>query len=144
MMAPVSGTSSTSSSSNLVYSTNSDNSTLTSSDFLKLFIKELQNQDFTSPMDSSEMMNQITQYSNMQMMQQMASYSKSSYAVSLVGKYVTASRYTVSGEQKTISGIVDKLAIDDDNEYVFYIGDDKFTLDQITNISNTTTSSTTT
>ena len=105
---------------NAVFTNKKDNSTLTSEDFLNLFVKQLQNQDFNDPMDNSEMMQQVTQLSNMQMMQQMASYSKSSYAMSLVGKNVTASRYSVSGKLDTTTGTVDKVSLVDD-EYLFYI-----------------------
>lgn len=116
-----------------VYSTKKDNSVLTSNDFLKLFIKELQSQDFSSPMDSSEMMNQITQFSNMQMMQSMANFSKSSYAVSLIGKSVSVSTTDDLGQAKTVSGTIDRVALDGE-DYVFYIGKDKFSIDQITEI----------
>ena len=105
---------------NAVFTSKKDNSTLSAEDFLKLFVTQLKNQDFSNPMDNSEMMNQVTQLSNMQMMQQMAQYSKSSYAMSLVGKYVTASRYNVSGKLDTTTGMVDKVSLVG-NEYVFYI-----------------------
>lgn len=115
---------------NAVFTDKTDNAEMTSTDFLNIFVKQLQNQDFSNPMDSSEMMNQITQFSNMQMMQEMANYSKSNYALSLVGKNVTASRNTVSGDTETVTGVVEKVAIDD-KEYVFYINGKKFSLDQI-------------
>ena len=118
---------------NAVFTDKKDNAELTSKDFLAIFVKQLQNQDFSNPMDSSEMMNQITQFSNMQMMQEMANYSKSNYAISLVGKTVTASRNNVSGDTETTTGVVQKVAIDDD-EYVFYVDGKKFTLDQISGI----------
>ena len=120
---------------NAVYSDKKDNAEMTSKDFLAIFVKQLQNQDFSNPMDSSEMMNQITQFSNMQMMQEMANYSKSNYAISLVGKTVTASRNTVSGDTETTTGVVQKVAIED-KEYVFYINGKKFTLDQIGGIQS--------
>lgn len=115
---------------NAVFTDKKDNSKMTSADFLKLFVAELQNQDFTSPMDNSQMMNQITQFSNMNMMQEMALYSKTSYAMSLVGKNVTASRFTVSGKLDTTTGIVDKVSLVD-GEYIFYIDGKKYTLEQI-------------
>ena len=117
----------------------SDTTKLTASDFLKLFVTQVQNQDFNDPMDNSDMMNQITQLSNMQMMQQMASYSKSGYAMSLVGKNVTASRY-VNGELETSTGAVSKVALVDD-EYVLYVNGKKYSLDQITQIQNSSDSS---
>ena len=72
--------------------------------------------------------------SNMQRMQEMASYSKMSYAMSLVGKVVTASRFNVSGNLETTTGVVEKLSLVN-NEYVFYIGDKKYTLQQIMEVS---------
>ena len=129
----VSGTSGTNTY-NAVFTNKTDNSSLTASDFLSLFVTQLQNQDFNDPMDNSEMMNQITQLSNMQMMQQMASYSKSSYAMSLVGKNVTASRYNVSGGLDTTTGIVDKVSLVDD-EYLFYIDGKTYTMEQIMEVN---------
>lgn len=107
---------------------------LTASDFLKLFVTQMQNQDFNNPMDNSEMMNQITQLSNMQMMQEMASYSKTGYAMSLVGKNVIASRYT-NGELDTETGIVSKVSLVDD-AYVLYVNGKKYDMDEIMEIKN--------
>jgi flagellar basal-body rod modification protein FlgD len=116
-----------------VFTTKKDNSVLTSNDFLKLFVKELQSQDFTNPMDSSEMMNQITQFSNMQMMQSMADYSKSSYAVSLIGKYVTASTEGTAGATEKVSGTIDRVSLEG-KDYVFYIGKKKFSVGDISEV----------
>lgn len=107
---------------------------LSSEDFLKLFVTQIQNQDFNDPMDNSAMMNQITQLSNMQMMQEMASYSKTSYAMSLIGKNVTASRF-VGGQLDTTTGTVTKVSLVDD-EYVLYIKGKKYTLEQIMEIND--------
>ena len=132
--------SSSSSSSTTKKSSKSD--ALTADDFLKLFVKQLQNQDATNPMDDSTMMSQITQLSNMQMMQNMANYSKSNYAVSLVGKYVKASVEDSSGNTTTISGTIDRVVSKDD-EYTFYIGDKSFSADDITEVSTAPAKTTT-
>lgn len=113
----------------------SDSTSLTASDFLKLFVTQVKNQDFNDPMDNSDMMNQITQLSNMQMMQEMASYSKSGFALSLVGKTVTATRFDTSGNVDTTTGTISKVALVDD-EYVFYVNGKKYTLDQIKEIQS--------
>ena len=123
-------------------STKKSKSTLDADDFLKLFIKQLQNQDATSPMDSNEMMNQITQMSNMQMMQNMSNYSKYSFALSLVGKYVKATVISDSGKAETVSGTIDRM-VQKNGENTFYIGEKEFTADDIIEVSaapaNTTT-----
>ena len=64
----------------------SDSTTLTASDFLKLFVTQVKNQDFNDPMDNSDMMNQITQLSNMQMMQQMSHLLILQYAMNTLSK----------------------------------------------------------
>lgn len=126
---------------NAVFVDKNDNSTLSQDDFLKLMITELTNQDFNNTMDTSQMVNQMTQFSNMQAMNEMLSYSRTNYAMSLVGKTVTASRYSVSGDLDTTTGKIDKVSLVDD-EYVFYIGSKRYTLSQIMSVQDSTTSST--
>ena len=116
-----------------VFTDKKDNSTLGSADFINLLVAQIQNQDFNDPMDNSDMVNQMVQLSNMQMMQEMASCTKTSYAASLVGKVVTASRFSVSGDLDTTTGVVDKVSLVDD-EYVFYMGEKKYTLGQIMSV----------
>lgn len=125
---------------NAVFTDKADNATLTQDDFLKLMITELTHQDFNNTMDTSQMVNQMTQFSNMQAMKEMLSYSRTNYAMSLVGKTVTASRYTVSGDLDTTTGKIDKVSLVDD-EFVFYIGSKRYTLSQIMTVqdSNSTT-----
>ena len=80
------------------------------------------------------MMNQITQLSNMQMMQNMANYSKSNYAVSLVGKYVKSIVASSNGSVEIISGTIDRV-VQKNGEYTFYIGEKQFTADDIVEVS---------
>ena len=63
----------------------------------------------------------------------MASHSKTNYAMSMVGKNVTASRFTVSGDLDTTTGMVEKVSLVD-NEYIMYIGDKKYTSEQIMSV----------
>ena len=125
---------------NAVFTDKTDNSAMDQSDFLKLMVAQMQNQDFTNPMDNSDMINQMVQFSNMQQMQEMANYSKINYALGLVGKTVTASRYTVSGDLDTTTGAVEKISLLDD-EYVIYVGGKKYTMSQIMSIGNESGSS---
>lgn len=116
-----------------VFTDKKDNSQLEPMDFITLMVTQMQNQDFNNPMDNSQMITQMAQFSNMQQMQQMAGYVKTSYAMSLVGKNVTASRFTVGGELETTTGRVDKVSLVD-NEYVLYVGGKKYTIEQIMSI----------
>lgn len=140
-MTKAAASTSTSSSSKTTKSSSTGNS-LTADDFLKLFVKELQNQDSTNPMDSTEMMSQITQLSNMQMMQSMANYSKSNYAVSLVGKYVKATVTASDGSETAITGTIDRVT-QKNGEYTFYVGDKSFTSDEITEVTTAPASTST-
>ncbi len=109
-----------------------DNSILDSQDFLNLMITQMQNQDFTNPMDDSQMISTMSDFSNMQMMQEMASYSQTNFALSLVGREVTATRASsTSGYIDVITGVVDQMAMVDGTYYVF-MGEERFTLDQVT------------
>ncbi len=111
-----------------------DNSILDSQDFLNLMITQMQNQDFTNPMDDSQMISTMSDFSNMQMMQEMASYSQTNFALSLVGREVTATRASsTSGYIDVITGVVDQMAMVDGEYYVF-MGDERFTLDQVTSL----------
>lgn len=123
---------------NAVFTDKKDNAEMDQMDFMKLMLAQMQNQDFTNPMDNSQMIEQMAAFSNMQMMQQMASLSKSSYAMSMVGKTVTASRFDVSGNLETTTGTVNKISLVD-NEYVVYVNDKKYTMDQIMSIESGST-----
>lgn len=121
--------------SKIVTTNKKNNADLDFSDFLKLMIAQLKNQDFMDPVDDSQYMTQMTQFASMQAMNELADYSKTSYAMGLVGKEVTASRYTVSGDLDSTTGTVDKVSLVN-NEYVLYIGGKTYSLDQVMQVSN--------
>ena len=106
---------------------------LTSQDFLNLMMEQLQNQDFMNPMDDTQFLSQLAQFSSMQYMQELANYSKQNYVSSLVGQTITASKFTNAGGLDTTTGVVTKISLVDD-EYLVYIGDKSYTLDQIMEI----------
>ena len=129
----VMGSSSTGNNYNAVFTDESDNSILDPDQFLNLLVLQMQNQDFMNPMDDTTYITQMTQFSNMQQMQKMAEYSQTSYAMSLVGKTVTAARIQVNGSLDTTTGVVDKVSLLD-GEYVLYVGGKTYTLSQIMSI----------
>lgn len=109
--------------------TNGDNGTLTIQDFFTLMITQLKNQDFTNPTSDTEYMAQLTQYSSMQAMQEMSKFTQQNYALSLVGKNVTASKYE-NGSVVNETGTVEQLVISK-NEYYVKVNGKTFTLGQI-------------
>ena len=101
-------------------------------DFLTLMIKQLTNQDFTNPMDDSQFMTQMTQYSTLQAMQEMASYSQSNYAMSMIGKTVTASKYS-NGNMVKETGVVSEIQ-KKDNDYQLVVNGQTFSMKQIMSV----------
>lgn len=104
-------------------------------DFLNLMIAQLQNQDFTNPVDNSEYLSQLAQFSAMQQMQELAEYSKTNYMASLVGKTVTAAKTTVGGNVNKVIGTVSKISLVD-NEYKAYVNGTAYDLNQIMEIND--------
>ncbi|MCL1804928.1 MAG: hypothetical protein FWG28_02835 [Clostridiales bacterium] len=113
-----------------VFTDKKENANVKPSDFLNLMVAQMRNQDFMNPMDDSQFVTQMAQFTTMQQMMEMAEWAKSTYALTLVGKTVTASRFNVSGGLDTVTGVVDRISFVD-NEYVLYIGDGKWNLNQI-------------
>jgi hypothetical protein len=113
-----------------VFTDKKNNDSIKASDFLSLMVAQMKNQDFLNPMDDTQFVTQMAQFSTMQQMMELAEWSKSNYAMSLVGKNVTASRFNVSGGLDTTEGMVDRISFVD-NEYILYIGEKRYTLNQI-------------
>lgn len=106
---------------------------VTADDFLKLMVAQFQNQDFMNPVDDTQYVAQLAQFATMQQMQELASYSKQNYVLSLIGQTVTAAKFKVNGEIDSVTGPIDRISLVD-NEYLVYIGDKSFSLEQIMEI----------
>jgi flagellar basal-body rod modification protein FlgD len=77
-------------------------------DFFKLFLAQLQNQDPTNPMDDSQMISQLAQFSMIETLQQVSAAlggSQLSQASGLIGRHVTG--VDVSGN--AVDGVVDSV-----------------------------------
>ena len=60
-------------------------------------VSQLQNQDFTNPVDDSQYMVQMAQLSMVQQMQGISQDTNRSYAASLLGKVATVSKQLTTG-----------------------------------------------
>lgn len=98
--------------------------------FLQLMIAQLKNQDFNNPVDDTQYITQLAQFSTMQAMQELTQFSKTAYATSLVGKEVTAAKMSIGGHMETVTGVVTKVSLVD-NEFGVFINDAMFSLNQI-------------
>jgi flagellar basal-body rod modification protein FlgD len=94
---------------------------LSTDDFLKLFLAQLQNQDPTKPMDDSQMLSQLAQMSSIQTMQGIQSAlegSQLAQAANLIGKNVTG--LDVNGA--AVNGVVTAVTQSNDAGLVLQIG----------------------
>ncbi len=125
---------------NAVFTTQKDNSSLSKTDFLKLLIAQMQNQDFNDPMDNTTMVTQMAQYANMQSMQDMTKYMQASYALNLVGKTATISHNTVSGSTDSITGVIERV-VAGSSDYTCYINGKGYSISELTSVQNTASAS---
>jgi len=98
--------------------------------FLQLMVAQLKNQDFNNPVDDTQYLTQLAQFTTMQAMQQLNQYSMTAYATSLVGKEVRVAKVSSQGELQTFEGVVEKVSLID-NEVAVYVNQTMFTLAQI-------------
>jgi len=113
---------SASASTTIEYTTAEEATSLTSEDFLTLLVTELEYQDPTEPMDNVEMVNQLTQYSQLdqltsmndsltELMDSLTTMTATS-GLSYLGKEVEASGYTVTVSGDDISTLYYELEDD--------------------------------
>lgn len=116
---------------NAIFTDETDNGKLSSSDFMNLLMAQMQNQDFTSPMDNTQMVNQMATFANMSAIEEQTSYAKTNYAMSLIGKTVTASRYSTTGLETT-TGVVSKVSLsEEDGNFIIYVGGKQYKMSQV-------------
>ncbi len=122
--------------------TDSTEELVTTDTFLSLLVAEMTNQDPMEPTSNTEFITQMAQFSSLQYAKDSATYSMSTYASSLVGKTVTASKSDGS-QQITKTGVVESVLKSGDS-YTLKIDGVSFDISKVTAISDTETDSTTT
>lgn len=111
-----------------------DDSNLSVNDFFNLMITQLTNQDFMNPVDDTEYMSQMAQFATMQEMMDLCQYSKQNYVMSMLGKEVTIGKNMIGGSTGSVTGVVEKIALEDD-EYKIYIDGKPYDLNKVSQIS---------
>jgi len=103
-------------------------------DFLKLLLAQLANQDPTSPMENTEFIAQMAQFSSLEQMFNLNSNISSMKAFNLIGKKATAEIVDdATGVLKTITGEVEKVKLNGSKSYII-INDIDIPVDKITDI----------
>ncbi len=139
-MPTISGTSSQSSP--VSSTTSSAGKSLSSSDFLKLLVTELKNQDPTKPMSNQDMLNQVSQISSLQSTSELSSTLKDltsknqiSTGAALIGKAVAG----LDADGAVISGLVSSVNVQGKDIMLQLDNGKELNLTQVTSVAPTTT-----
>jgi len=111
-------TTTTTGSQNSGTTTRSVDNSLGKEDFLKILVAQLQNQDPLNPMDDTDFIAQLAQFSALEQMQSLNSGSSFSQAYGLIGKYVYASVVDSSGQKSEVYGPVTAVLSSNGSAYL--------------------------
>lgn len=110
-----------------------EKNTLTITSYFKLLAAQLANQDYTNPMDNSEMLAQMSQMAMVQSLTSMTesvesqiAFAKQSYGIGMIGKEITVVTEPDEGSNQmaeTRTGIVDAVFLTDEEPVVRLKGD---------------------
>jgi flagellar basal-body rod modification protein FlgD len=110
-------------------------------DYMKLLVTQLQNQNPLEPMDSKDMTAQLAQFSQLQQLEGMnTSFGKvldsvqRGYASSLIGKEVSFTVTGADGTAETRTGKVEEVAMGNDGQISLVVGEDKVDLANVLSI----------
>ena len=78
--------------------------------------------------------NTSAQFATMQEMMDLCKYSKQNYVMSILGKEVTVSKNKIGGASEAITGIAEKILIEN-GEYKVYVDGKPYDFSKITQIS---------
>ncbi|HMM21755.1 MAG TPA: flagellar hook capping FlgD N-terminal domain-containing protein [Selenomonadales bacterium] len=131
----VSSTSSATSTASSTTSTTS-NSTLDFNSMLELLVTELQYQDPTDPVDTSEYVNQMVGISSLQALENIYSTVGTSTAFGLIGQTVTYQYTDSSGNTVAASGVVDSVTVYSGTPYLNIDGT-LVTVDKVVQVEST-------
>ncbi|MDR1571948.1 MAG: hypothetical protein LBS32_05430 [Clostridiales Family XIII bacterium] len=90
-------------------SSSSNSQDLSMEDFFQLMVAQLQNQDMFSPMDNSQFVSQMAQFSMVNALMDMAELSSVSYSTSLIGKYADVAFVDDEGQMGTDYGLIEAV-----------------------------------
>ncbi len=115
---------------------------LSTDDFMKLFLAQLQNQDPTKSMDDSQMLNELSQMTQVQTLQQVQKSlqgSQLSQSSALIGKNVTG----VDVNGTAVNGVVVSVTQSTDAGIVLQVGNQYIKPDSVTTVTNPAAAGTT-
>ena len=120
---------------------------MTSEDFMKILITQLQTQDPMKPMSNEAMVQQISTIRSMEMnttlteaLQQMTSEQRFAGAAGLIGKYVVGVVTSTDGEETTLEGVVTGISYTSKGKAVLQLDSgDSLPMEKLTEVRATST-----
>lgn len=107
------------------YGPQTSNGTLGMQDFLNLIMAQMTNQDPMSPMENTEFISQMAQFSSLQAMTDMREMTMQGQAANLIGKNVVVADYDSKGKLVTDEGIVERVTFYG-GEIQLFVNDKKY------------------
>lgn len=92
-------------------------------EFLKILVTQLQNQDPLKPMDDTQFISQMAQFSSLEQMQNLNKSFATTKGMALVGKYIEGT-VVENGTQKDIKGNVESVRVSGSSIYAIVDGKD--------------------
>ncbi|MDD4698851.1 MAG: flagellar hook capping FlgD N-terminal domain-containing protein [Oscillospiraceae bacterium] len=114
-------------------STNSKNE-LSMQDFFTLLAAQLSNQDMNNPVDSTQFISQMAQFSALSATQELSSTVSNLSAVSYIGKNIKATQIDSNGVATYINGIAEKVEFLSGETYITVDGN-RVSTNEITQVS---------
>ena len=90
-----------------------DASEMDMNDFMTLMVAQMTNQDMMNPVNDTEFIAQMAQFSSLQGINNIQEYQLASYASTYAGKYVTIADADDKGDMQTIAGLVESISFYD-------------------------------
>ncbi len=115
--------------------TKKSNDELGKDQFLQLLVTQLQHQDPLKPMDDTQFIGQMAQFSALEQMQNLNTSFTMTKAMNMVGKYATGILTDDDGSQEEISGEVQSVRMSSGKAYALVDGKE-IPIDDITEVQN--------
>lgn len=101
--------------------------------FLKLLVTQMQYQDPLNPMDNSQMLSQMAQFSALEQMQNVSNTTLQSMAFSMIGKIIEGSIDNASGGTSGVAGVVSSILVQNGRTYL-KVGESLIEASRVTNV----------
>jgi len=99
-------------------------------EFFTLMAAQLSGQDMFNPVDNTQFLAQLAQFTTMENMQQLTYSMNSNLAVSMIGKNVIAAKFDDAGELVTTEGTVERVLFSN-GDFEYYIKGKAYKLNNI-------------